>query len=68
MSKDGFRLSCTGSAFFSILTIIFVIGKVFGFINWSWWLVFLPTIIGVGITLLIMLVIVIGIILFSRKF
>lgn len=25
-----------------ILTIIFVICKIFGFIDWSWWIVFLP--------------------------
>lgn len=29
------------------LTVIFIVLKVFGFINWSWWLVVLPTIIEV---------------------
>lgn len=27
---------------FGILTIIFVVAKIMGYINWSWWLVFLP--------------------------
>ena len=30
-----------------ILTIIFVVCKLFGVITWSWWLVFLPEIIAV---------------------
>lgn len=33
--------------FFSLLTLIFVIAKIFGYIDWSWLLVFTPTIIGV---------------------
>lgn len=32
--------------FTEILTIIFVLLKVFDFIDWSWWLVFLPEIIA----------------------
>lgn len=32
--------------FFSLLTLIFVIAKIFGYIDWSWWLVFTPTIVG----------------------
>jgi len=31
---------------FSLLTIIFVCAKLFEVITWSWWLVFLPSIIG----------------------
>ena len=43
----------------SILTIIFVIAKLFGVINWSWWLVFLPSIISVGLWLLLIVVVMI---------
>lgn len=32
-----------------ILTIIFVLMKLFGVIDWSWWAVFLPTIIEIGL-------------------
>lgn len=39
----------------SILTIIFVIAKLAGAIDWSWWLVFAPSIIGVSILALIIL-------------
>lgn len=36
-----------------ILTIIFVVCKLFGVINWSWWLVFLPEIIAVVLYIVI---------------
>ena len=32
-----------------ILTIIFVLAKLLEIITWSWWLIFLPAIIGVAI-------------------
>lgn len=34
--------------FTEVLTIIFVLLKVFGVISWPWWLVFLPEIIAVA--------------------
>lgn len=43
----------------SILTIIFVLAKLFGIVNWSWWIVFLPTIITAGLVIFLLLVIVI---------
>lgn len=36
-----------------ILTLIFVVAKILGYVSWSWWLVFLPSIIGVTIGLTI---------------
>lgn len=33
--------------FLNLLTIVFVIGKLFSVIDWSWWLVFAPTILNV---------------------
>ena len=33
--------------FTEVLTIVFVLLKVFGVISWSWWVVFLPEIIAV---------------------
>ena len=44
----------------SLLTIIFVIAKLAGVINWSWWLVFLPSIISVGLSILIFILIIIA--------
>ena len=35
-----------------VLTIIFVVLKVVGVINWSWWLVLLPEIIAAGLYIL----------------
>ena len=35
-----------------ILTIIFVIAKLLGVVNWSWWLVFAPVFIQLGIFIL----------------
>lgn len=33
--------------FTEVLTIIFILLKVFGAVDWSWWIVFLPEIIAV---------------------
>ena len=33
--------------FTEVLTIIFILLKVFGVISWSWWVVFLPEIIAI---------------------
>lgn len=46
-----------GLSLSSILTIIFVIAKLFGVINWSWWLVLLPSIISVGLWVLLIVVV-----------
>ena len=37
-----------------ILTIIFVIAKITGYIAWSWWLVLLPLYGGLALVLLVM--------------
>lgn len=37
--------------FINALTLVFVAAKLFGAIDWSWWLVFSPTLIHVGIAL-----------------
>lgn len=42
--------------FFEILTLIFVFFKVFGVISWSWWLVFLPTILSTAFWITIILI------------
>ena len=36
-----------------VLTIVFVVLKLLGVIAWSWWLVFLPLIIAVGIYVIV---------------
>lgn len=43
-----------------LLTIIFILLKAFGVITWSWWLVFLPSIISVSIYVIWFVAIVIA--------
>jgi hypothetical protein len=40
-----------------ILTILFLSGKIFGYLEWSWWLCFLPVIIVYGLGILIWIII-----------
>lgn len=44
-----------GIGFLNLLTLIFVVFKLLGTLTWSWWLVFLPSIISFGLPLLIWL-------------
>ena len=46
--------------FTEFLTIIFVLLKVFGKIDWSWWLVFLPELIAVAFYLLYAIWFIVG--------
>lgn len=43
--------------FLGLLTIVFVIFKIIGYINWSWWLVFSPIFVGIGIWVVLGLII-----------
>lgn len=47
--------------FCHILTLIFVIAKLTNYIDWSWWWVFAPLIIGTVLTFLIVFVATIGV-------
>ena len=47
--------------FTEILTIIFVLLKVFGVVSWPWWVVFLPEIIAVVIYLIVFICGLIGV-------
>ena len=46
-----------GCGFSGLLTIAFIILKLCGVINWSWWLVLLPLIISIGLPIAIILLI-----------
>lgn len=47
--------------FTEVLTIIFVLLKVFGVITWSWWIVFAPEIIALVLYLVICICTIVGI-------
>lgn len=49
MSVDKNETNRTGIGFAGILTIIFVLAKIFDKIDWSWWWVFSPIWIPAGI-------------------
>lgn len=53
------------SLLFNIITLIFITAKVFGFISWSWWLVFSPTLIVFG--LLVLLLAILGIVTYVEE-
>lgn len=45
--------STGGIGFFGILQIVFIVLKLCKVIDWSWWLVFLPFFISIGIPLIV---------------
>ena len=50
-----------------VVEIVFIILKLLGIINWSWWIVLIPLWIDLGITLLIILVIIVAIIMDNKR-
>lgn len=56
-----------GGGFLGILTLIFVIAKIAGLIDWSWWWVFSPIWIGVPAVFVIVIIIVIIAAVIGRK-
>ena len=44
--------------FTEVLTIIFILLKVFGVISWSWWVVFLPEIIAIVLYVLLIIILI----------
>lgn len=58
MTEKSATTATSGFPIASILTIIFVLAKIFGKISWSWWWVFSPLWISAGIVILIVLFLV----------
>lgn len=56
MGKKEASVSINFNSFASLLTTIFVVAKIAGYIEWSWWLVFSPMIAMTGLSLLILFV------------
>jgi hypothetical protein len=40
--------------FLNLLTLIFVVAKLFGAISWSWWIIFIPTYVSVGLVMFVL--------------
>ena len=55
-----------GIGFFGLLQVVFIALKVAKVIDWSWWLVFIPTWIDIGIFLIIVIVAIILTIIVKR--
>lgn len=56
---DSKNFTSGGLGLSSVLTTVFIVLKLVGVIQWSWWLVFMPTIITGGLTLLMLILYVI---------
>lgn len=59
LNNKGESSTSGGIGFFGLLQVCFIILKVMDIINWSWIKVFLPTFIGGGLTVLLLIVCVI---------
>lgn len=66
MDNNNVKVEKKGLGIFSILTIIFVILKAFGIINFTWFQCFLPLIIGIGLTFVVTILGIIAIIFLER--
>ena len=53
------EVSSSGCGLPTILTVIFVIAKLAGVIEWSWWIVFLPTIIPLALWFILIVILII---------
>jgi hypothetical protein len=56
-----------GIGFFGLLQVVFIALKVAKVINWSWWLVFLPTWIDLVICLIVIIVVVVMAIIINKQ-
>ena len=55
-----------GIGFFGLLQVVFIALKVAKVIDWSWWLVFIPAWIDIGICLIIIIIAIILTIIVKR--
>lgn len=60
--------SSSGLGLSSVLTIVFIVLKLVGVINWSWWWVLSPTLIGFGIAIVILIIYAICVTYVHKKY
>lgn len=65
-SEEKSKVTVNGIGFSSLLTIAFIVLKLCGVINWSWWLVLLPILISTGLGLLILIIAIILMVIAAR--
>ena len=58
MEKKGSRINLL-----TVLTVVFAGLKLGGVIDWSWWLVLMPTLVGVGFWLVVFLIAMVTIVI-----
>ena len=56
-----------GIGFFGLLQVVFIALKVAKVIDWSWWLVFIPAWIDIGIFLIIVIIAIIITVITSKR-
>lgn len=66
MNKN--NTSSTGLGLSSVLTIVFVVLKLVGTINWSWWWVFSPLLIDAGLIIIGLILIAIWVSYDNKKY
>lgn len=55
-------------SFLHVMTLIFVVLKLTGVVNWAWWLVLLPSLIYFGLMLGVMLIVgAVALVMFSKN-
>lgn len=61
------KYSSGGIGFFGLLQVAFIILKVTGLVDWSWWTVFIPLMINAGLFVLILLIAAIAVVINEIK-
>lgn len=56
----------SGLGLIGVVQIVFIILKLFNLINWTWVQVFIPTFIGIGLTIIV-LIIVFAVLFFNNR-
>ena len=67
MSKNN-TSSSTGLGLSSVLTIVFVVLKLVGTINWSWWWIFSPLLIDAGLIIIGLIILAVCIACDNKKY
>lgn len=65
--NDTKSISSGGVGFFGALTILFIALKLIGVINWSWFYVLLPSIISLGLSAIILVIMLVVFIVVKIK-